>query len=137
MWLLIAARAAQGLGAAVMMALSVALVSEIVGKARTGRAMGLLGTTSPIGTALGPSLGGFLIAGFDYAGTLLLALTLTAYALAMTVGRGRFDPLNIALLMVAAFGAGLFALAERRAASPLLRLAMFREPDAECKSLHE
>jgi MFS family permease len=54
LWLLIVARAAQGLGAAIMMALSVALVSEIVPKAKTGSAMGLLGTTSAIGTALGP-----------------------------------------------------------------------------------
>ena len=35
-------------------------------------------------------------AGFDTMGTLLLALTLAAYALAMTIGRGRFGPLNIA-----------------------------------------
>jgi EmrB/QacA subfamily drug resistance transporter len=166
LWLLISARAAQGLGAAIMMALSVAFVSEIVPKAKTGSAMGLLGTTSAIGTALGPSLGGVLIAGagwraiflvsaplgilalllahrylpvdrrgpktdrvgFDNVGTLLLALTLAAYALAMTIGRGSFGPLNIALLLVAAFGVGLFALAEARAASPLIRLAMFRDP---------
>ena len=88
--------------------------------------MGLLGTMSAIGTALGPSLGGVLIAalgwqaiflvnvplgiaafwlalktlpadrrgtqasaaGFDGLGTLLLALTLGAYALAMTTGGG-------------------------------------------------
>ena len=41
------------------------------------------------------------------AGTLLLALTLAAYALAMTVGRGGFGPLNMALLLAAALvGAG-------------------------------
>src|SRR5712675_2106393 len=66
LWLLIAARAAQGLGSALMMALSVAFVSEIVGKAKTGSAMGLLGTTSAIGTALGPSLGGVLMAGVGW-----------------------------------------------------------------------
>src|SRR3954464_8692429 len=63
LWLLIAARAAQGLGAAVMMALTVALVGETVPKESTGSAMGLLGTMSAIGTTLGPSLGGVLIAG--------------------------------------------------------------------------
>ncbi|MBK8858552.1 MAG: MFS transporter [Opitutaceae bacterium] len=166
LWLLIAARAAQGLGAAVMMALTLAFVGDTVPKARTGSAMGLLGTMSAIGTALGPSLGGMLIAGFgwraiflinvplglltfllvrrhlpadrrgpeavragfDHAGTLLLAVTLAAYALAMTIGRGRFGSLNLALLLAAAIGAGLFVLAEARAASPLIRLAMFREP---------
>ena len=166
LWLLIAARAAQGLGAAVMMALAMAFVSETVREEKTGSAMGLLGTMSAIGTALGPSLGGVLIAapgwraiflvnvplgvltfalayrtlpkdrrglkavraGFDTMGTLLLALTLGAYALAMTVGRGGFGPLNLALLLAAAFAAGLFALVETRAASPLIPLAMFRDP---------
>jgi len=61
LWLVIVARAAQGLGAAVMMALSLALVAEVVPNTRTGAAMGLLGTASAIGTALGPSLGGLLI----------------------------------------------------------------------------
>src|SRR6476646_5537933 len=64
--LLIAARAAQGLGAAIMMALTVALVGETVPKAQTGSAMGLLGTMSAIGTTLGPSLGGVLIAGLGW-----------------------------------------------------------------------
>ena len=162
--ILLVARAAQGLGAAIMMALTVALVGETVSKTKIGSVMGLLGTMSAIGTTLGPSLGGVLIAGFgwrmifllnvplgvlnvflayrhlpvarrapatdrprfDHAGTLVLALTLTAYALAMTIGRGRFGPVNIALLLGAVLGAGLFVLVESRAASPLIRLAMFR-----------
>ncbi|MFF5210147.1 MFS transporter [Streptosporangium sp. NPDC000396] len=166
LWALIAARAAQGLGAAVMMALTMAFVGEAVPKAKTGSAMGLLGTMSAIGTALGPSLGGALISGlgwraiflvnvplgvltfllarrhlpvdhrrsetgrtgFDNVGTLLLALTLAAYALAMTIGRGSFGPLNTALLLAAALGAGLFVLVEAKTASPLIRLAMFRNP---------
>jgi EmrB/QacA subfamily drug resistance transporter len=164
LWLLIAARAAQGLGAAVMMALTMALVGETVPKARTGSAMGLLGTMSAIGTTLGPSLGGVLIAGFgwrviflinvplgilnlalasrtlpahravakanragfDAVGTSLLALTLAAYALAMTTGRGSFGALNLALLSTAIVGGILFVFAQSRVASPLLRMAMFR-----------
>lgn len=166
LWLLIAARVAQGLGAAIMMALTLAFVGEAVPKAQTGSAMGLLGTMSAIGTALGPSLGGVLIAGFgwpaiffinvplgiltlilaqrflpvdrprgnmdragfDPVGMLLLALTLAAYALAMTVGRGSFGLLNVALLITAAFGIGLFTFTETKAASPLIRLTMFRDP---------
>ena len=164
--MLIAARAAQGLGAAIMMALTVALVGETVPKTKIGSAMGLLGTMSAIGTTLGPSLGGVLIAGagwrtiflvnvplgllngllayrylpvdrpetksaragFDPVGTLSLALSLSAYAVAMTVGRGHFGPLNKLLLVAAVVGAGLFLLAEARASSPLVRLAMFRNP---------
>jgi EmrB/QacA subfamily drug resistance transporter len=165
---LLAARAVQGLGAAILMALTVAFVGETVPKEKTGSAMGLLGTMSAIGTALGPSLGGLLIASlgwraiffvnlplgalafllawrhlptdraaapgpaktggvrFDIPGTLLLALTLGAYALAMTTGRGHFGPLNLALLLAAVFGAGIFVVVEARAASPLIRLAAFR-----------
>lgn len=59
---LVAARAAQGFGAAAMMALTMALVGESVPKSRTGSAMGLLGAMSAVGTALGPSLGGLLLA---------------------------------------------------------------------------
>lgn len=165
LWLLVAARAAQGLGAAAMMALTMAFVGETVSKARTGSAMGLLGTMSAVGTALGPSLGGILIAGvgwqalffvnvplgllalflayrylpvdrttsqagrsrFDSLGTLLLALALGAYALSMTLGRGHLGSLNGALLLAAALGAGLFIVAQSRTASPLVRLAMFRD----------
>ncbi|MDA5283024.1 MFS transporter [Streptomyces sp. Isolate_45] len=164
--LLIAARAAQGLGAAVMTALAMAFVAGTVPKERVGRAMGLLGSTSAIGTALGPSLGGFLISGvgwqalflvgvppgllalhlvrrhlpcdpprsaaapvgFDHPGTLLLALTLGAYALAVTLGQGGFDAVNAALLVAAACGAALFVRVEARAASPLIRPSAFRDP---------
>src|SRR5690606_10537730 len=73
---LIAARAAQGLGAAVMMALTLAFVGETVPKARIGSAMGLLGTMSAIGTALGPSLGGMLIAGPGWRAIFLVNLPL-------------------------------------------------------------
>jgi MFS family permease len=62
LWPLVAARAAQGLGAAIMMALAVAAVGDVVPKERVGATMGLLGSVSAIGTALGPSLGGALIA---------------------------------------------------------------------------
>jgi EmrB/QacA subfamily drug resistance transporter len=165
LWSLIAARGIQGLGAAVMMTLSMALVSETVPEARIGRAMGLLGSMSAVGTALGPSLGGLLVAGigwraiffvniplgiaaclllrrqipnartgrretagFDVLGTLLLAVSLGAYALAMTAGHGRFSGANLALLIVAGLGTGLFILAQTRAESPLLQLKMFRDP---------
>lgn len=175
---LIAARALQGLGAAMMLAMSMALVADSVPKEKTACAMGLLGTMSAIGTALGPTLGGAVIAvvgwrwifllnlplgllawllaqrclpqdkldsqakaqpktqvqqqkngraGFDLPGTLLLATTLGAYALAMTLGRGHFGMLNLALLLAAGVGLGLFVLVERRAQTPLIRLALLRD----------
>jgi EmrB/QacA subfamily drug resistance transporter len=164
--LLIAARVAQGLGAAIMMALTMACVGEAVPKSRTGSAMGLLGTMSAIGTALGPTLGGVLIGGFgwpaifhvmvplgvltlvlahrflpadrraapaeriafDHVGTVLLGLTLAAYALAMTTGRGNFGLLNVVLLLTAIVGVAIFAIAETKVSAPLIHMAMFRNP---------
>ena len=81
LWLLIAARAVQGLGAAIMLTLTMALVGDVVPKERTGSAMGLLGTMSAIGTALGPSLGGMLIAGFSWRAIFLINLPLGILAL--------------------------------------------------------
>ncbi len=73
---LIAARAVQGVGAAAMMAMTMALVGGTMPKERTGRAMGLLGTTSAIGTALGPSLGGLLIGSIGWQAIFLINLPL-------------------------------------------------------------
>jgi len=58
---LIAARVLQGLGAASMMAMAMGLVGDTVSKERIGRVMGLLGTMSALGTAMGPSVGGVLL----------------------------------------------------------------------------
>lgn len=149
-----------------MMALTMALVGAAVAKEKMGSAMGVLGTMSAIGTSLGPTLGGVLIAsvgwqgiflvnvplgilaialawrflpvdrretkagrgGFDPLGTLVLVLTLLAYALAMTLGRGSFGPVNTALLMVAVVGVCLFMFIENTTSSPLVKLAMFENP---------
>ncbi|KAB2967025.1 MFS transporter [Zoogloea sp.] len=163
--LLIAARAVQGLGAATMMALAMACVGEALPRERTGSAMGVLGSMSAIGTALGPALGGALIAaagwpaiflinlplgalafvlvyrhlpasaasrrqegtGFDVPGTLLLAVTLAAYALALTIGRGHFGYLSLALLAGATLGVALFLQVEAQAPFPLIRPGIFRD----------
>lgn len=164
LWMLIAARALQGVGAAVLMALTVAFVRETVPKERTGSAMGLLGTASAIGTALGPTLGGILISGlgwraiflimvllgivnfflarrylpdadpytsttqerFDFLGALLLALMLIAYAFAVTVGGGSFNPLNAVLSLIAIIAGVAFVLVENRVVSPLIQFSTFR-----------
>ncbi|HEJ8016639.1 TPA: MFS transporter [Serratia marcescens] len=165
LWLLLAARLAQGLGGAVMMSIAMALAGEVLGTEKIGRAMGLLGTMSAVGTTLGPSLGGALIAGFgwramflinlplgllalwlawrylpngpraatraepfDRAGTLLLGGALLCYSLAMTLGRGDFGALNLALMLGALLAGALFIRVERGAASPLLAPSMFRHP---------
>lgn len=158
---LIAARAIQGAGAALMMALAPASIGAATPQNRAGAAMGTLGAASAIGTALGPTLGGFLVetwgwplifassaplavlafilvaqnlpddrpslsaspSALDGIGTVLLALTIGAYALAMTVGRDA-----PALLGVAAFGLALFVIVETRVKSPLVRLSLLTAP---------
>lgn len=161
LWQLLAARAIQGIGAAVMMALTLAFVGESVPHARIGSAMGLLGTMSAIGTALGPSLGGIFIdamswralfllnvplgvaafmlarrflpadrrapqssrVAFDVIGTVILAITLTSYAMTVTM-RGAF---RIWLAVTTVLGFGMFILVESRVSSPMVRLSMLRE----------
>ena len=59
--LLIAARVVQGLGAAAMMAIAMAMVGDAIPRERFGRAMGLMGSMSAVGTGLGPSVGGVLL----------------------------------------------------------------------------
>lgn len=163
LWVLVAARALQGAGAAFMMALTVASVGDAVPKEATGRAMGLLGTVSAVGTALGPSLGGALIAAsgwpavfafmavagaaafavghrlfpqdpaaqasrrlsLDIAGTLLLALSLGAYALAATLDAA--PGLVASFAAAAAVGLAAFVAVEIFAEAPLIRLSLLRD----------
>lgn len=164
--MLIIGRMVQGIGAATMMALSMAMVAETVPAEKVGRGMGLLGMMSAIGTALGPSLGGFLIASldwrslfliqvpvalvavflsrnhlppdrppattasnrFDFVGTAVLAATLGAYSLGLTMGRGHFGPVNVGLLIGALGGGWWFVRIQLSAPAPLVRPAIFRDP---------
>lgn len=64
--LLIAGRAAQGLGGAIIMALSFAFVGEVFPKERMGFAMGVLSTMVSFGIALGPSLGSLALSIFGW-----------------------------------------------------------------------
>ena len=108
--LLIAGRAAQGVGAAAMMALTLAFVAETVPKAKTGSAMGLLGTMSAIGTALGPTLGGLLISVFGWRFIFLANLPLGILAFGLAY---RYLPA---------------ARSEASARSPLIPLAALGDP---------
>ena len=112
LWLLVAARAAQGVGAAAMIVLAMALADEAAPKARTGSTMGLLGTMSAIGTALGPSLAGVLISAFGWraiflvnlplglVGFLLARRSLPAGQAAPPTARLSFDAAGMVLLAV-------------------------------------
>ncbi|WDG19253.1 MFS transporter [Microbacterium sp. Clip185] len=115
---LIIARAIQGFGAAIMTALPLALAKDLVANGRTGRIMGLLGTTSAVGTALGPALGGVLVGWGGWASPFwmmaLLGATALPFALmvpsARTIARPRhrFDAVGNVLLSA---GIATYALA--------------------------
>jgi EmrB/QacA subfamily drug resistance transporter len=164
LWMLIFARAFQGLGAAILIALTLAFVRETVSENKIGSAMGLLGTMSAIGTALGPTLGGILIMSFgwrtiflimipigilniyliyrylpvhnpsekikhkkvDWLGTLLIAITLASYTLAMTIGKGSFNWINLILLVIGLTGIGVFIYSQTKIESPLIQLSTFK-----------
>jgi EmrB/QacA subfamily drug resistance transporter len=111
---LIAGRAAQGLGGAIIMALSFAFVGEVFPKERTGFAMGVLSTMVSFGIALGPSLGSLALASFGWPAMFWLNLPfgILAYLLVSrylpasldaprhAVPAARFDWLGTALLAV-------------------------------------
>ena len=99
---LVLARAVQGIGAAAMAALPMAVLREVIPQERTGRAMGILGSSMAAGMALGPAAGGFLVSLFGWRGVfavlsllavgvyLLIRLALPAQTAAPGTSR-RFD----------------------------------------------
>ena len=63
---LIAARALQGIGAAIVLPLTLTLLSEAVSPARRGMALGIWGGVSGLGVALGPLVGGAVVTGISW-----------------------------------------------------------------------
>lgn len=90
---LIAGRALQGLGAATLMALPLSIAKTLIAKERLGASIGLLGSMSAFGTALGPSVGGMLIAEFGWRSVFVLLTLCGSGLLALTVtGIGKTTP---------------------------------------------
>ncbi|MCA1243912.1 MFS transporter [Stappia stellulata] len=94
-WLILG-RAVQGLGAAILIALPMSIARDMFSTARLGTSMGVIATMSAIGTALGPSVGGALLAWGDWrmtfhllAGAGLVTFVLAAVSLGPGVARRR------------------------------------------------
>lgn len=100
---LIGARILQGFGAAIMMAMALAMVGDTVAPERTGRVMGLLGTMSAVGTAMGPSLGGALLGLWGWRALFIVGMPLGLLAAALA---WRYMPVDRANLS-APVGLGL------------------------------
>ena len=133
---LIAARAVQGIGAALLVPQSLAIIAASFPREVRGRAIGLWAAASAITTALGPALGGFLIDTLSWRVAFLINLPLSAAALWLTfayVPESRDDKTSGAMdwlgsaLAVAAFGAltyGLTLLPEQSASKALAGVAI-------------
>jgi len=135
---LIAARALQGLGGALLVPGSLAIISASFPRSERGRAIGTWAAASALTTAAGPALGGWLIELLSWRAVFWLNLPLAALALGLALRAvpadppapdGRERPLDWpgALLAVGGFGAltyGLIALGEGAAgARPAVTIA--------------
>jgi EmrB/QacA subfamily drug resistance transporter len=110
---LIAARAVQGAGAAIVLPLSLTLISEAFPLEKRGTAIGMWGGITGLGVAIAPLLGGAIIEGINWQWVFWINVpvgvaTAVASAFLLTESRGPRPRLDlIGLLLVAA---GLLAL---------------------------
>lgn len=111
---LIGFRVIQAIGAAMLLALGMAIVTEAFPPSERGRALGLNGTIVSIGIVIGPTLGGVLIEAFSWHWIFLVNLPVGIIGTVMAVryvpafkpeGRKRFDFAGAAALFF-----GLLAL---------------------------
>ena len=84
LWMLVAARFIQGLGATFILSQTLAIASASFPKSKTGTVMGLLSSTAAIGTALGPVVGGFLLDVFGWHSIFWVLFTLGGINLTLT-----------------------------------------------------
>jgi EmrB/QacA subfamily drug resistance transporter len=112
---MIAARAAQGTGAALMMPTGVAIVSSVFAGPRRGTALGILAGGSAFFAALGPVLGG-LLTDIDWRLVFLINVPLALIAIVLTLrytpslGPGEEPRPKLDYLGVLTFGLGIAAI---------------------------
>ena len=152
---LIAARALQGVGAALLVPGSLALISAAYPQAERGAAIGTWSAFSGITAAVGPVIGGFLIEHYSWRWAFLLNVPVGAVLLLMcamkvpeSTGASRRQPVDVAGAAMATLGlAGVvFALIEApvrgwtatsillAATVGVLALALFARVEARSKA---
>ncbi len=143
---LLAARAVQGLGAALLVPGSLAILGAAFPPERRGRAIGTWSGVSAIVTAGGPILGGLLVDGVSWRAVFFVVVPVALAALAVTYrhvpesrAAGVAGPLDIpgAALATAGFGAVTFGLIEASPpafAAGLLLLAGFLAVEARARA---
>ncbi|MEU9404613.1 MFS transporter [Streptomyces sp. NPDC048281] len=116
----IAARAAMGVGAALVMPLAMSVLPSLFGPAERTRAVGIVSAASALGLPLGPIIGGFLLNHFWWGSVFLInvpmaAIGVTACVLLLPETRDpaspRVDTLSTALTAVG-LGALVYAIIE-------------------------
>jgi EmrB/QacA subfamily drug resistance transporter len=161
--MLVGARAVQGAGAAIVMPLTLTLISEAFPAEKRGAAIGLWGGITGLGVALGPVVGGAIVDGISWhwifwlnvpVGLAVIPLAATrltesfgsrpqlditglllaaAGALGVTWGLVRANAAGwtsaevIAALLIGGTLVGAFLTWERRTATPMLPIELFRE----------
>ncbi|TPE42790.1 MFS transporter, partial [Amaricoccus solimangrovi] len=121
--MLIAARVAQGIGAALLVPQSLAILSAAFPPEIRGRAIGTWAGAASITTALGPAVGGFLIDGLGWRAAFWINLPLAALAVLLALRHvpesrsGTAGPLDwrgavLAVLASALLTVGLTSLVE-------------------------
>jgi EmrB/QacA subfamily drug resistance transporter len=133
--LLIAARAVQGVGAALMMPGSLAIVSASFPRERQGHGIGIWSSFTGMSTALAPALGGWLIDVLSWHAAFLINLPLAAISLAIALRhvpesrpeRRRLDVTGMLLAIVGLgaltyglIGAGGWGFGDLRSFGPML-----------------
>lgn len=106
---LIAFRVLQGIGAVMMQALGIAIVTEAFPASERGRALGIMGTVVSVGISIGPTLGGVLIDVVSWHAIFLVNLPVGVIGLFMVQrhvpdwrppGGQRFDFYGAAIILV-------------------------------------
>ncbi|MGR6836065.1 MFS transporter [Syntrophomonas erecta] len=154
--MLISARVFQALGASMMMATGIGIVSNTFPPAERGKTLGLTGSIVGIGNMTGPALGGFLVAYFKWPLIFLIniPLGLVGFLLACRYlpkadksnDQTRFDVVGIflfalaaialilalsqnislSLLLISLLSFTLFYFTEKRVSYPMLDFELFR-----------
>ncbi|TDD77801.1 DHA2 family efflux MFS transporter permease subunit [Actinomadura rubrisoli] len=117
---LIAARAVQGLGAALLMPQTMSIIINVFPAERRGAALGVWGAVAGVSTIAGPTVGGLLVTSLDWRWIFFVNLPIGILVLAMAIPilpahtpavRHRFDVAGV-LLASAALFCLTFALTE-------------------------
>ncbi|MGW3446910.1 MFS transporter [Streptomyces sp. NPDC001076] len=116
----IAARAAMGIGAALVMPLAMSVLPSLFGPAERTRAVGIVSAASALGLPLGPIIGGFLLNHFWWGSVFLINVPMAAIGIAACVfllpetsdpASPKVDALSTALTAIG-LGALVYAIIE-------------------------